>query len=247
MRKRLTRSSRSRLFAGVAGGLAEYWGFSPVLVRTGFVVLSFFYLLGPLVYFILAIFMPRAVEHAERRMGTEEYERHDEGVKRLAAGEPQAAVEALSAAITRDPSFAAAYRRRAEAYAQLGRDAEAQADVRAAYTIEQADRPASGLTGGRGFALGLGIGFISLPVLLFLLIAGSFGVGSLLLGAFPVLGWFLYAIGNLFPLAAAVAAAIYFYREGYRRVVAGALTGLGIFIVAGGVACFAILATGGLL
>ena len=204
-------------------------------MRTGFVVLSFFYFLGPLVYFILAIFMPRAEEDAERRMGTEEYERHDEGVKRLAAGEPQAAVEALSAAITRDPNFAGAYRRRAEAYTRLGRDAEAQADVRAAYTIEQADRPASRLTGGRGFALGLGIGFVSLPVaLVSLLFGGLIGVGS-----------FLPGIGSLFPLAAAVAAAIYFYREGYRRVVAGALTGLGIFILAGGVACFAILATFG--
>ena len=40
--KRLTRSTSDRMIAGVAGGLADYFGLDPVLVRVLFVALAIF-------------------------------------------------------------------------------------------------------------------------------------------------------------------------------------------------------------
>jgi phage shock protein PspC (stress-responsive transcriptional regulator) len=55
---RLTRSESDRRIAGVCGGLGEYFGIDPILIRIGFVVLG---LMGPgvLVYIVLWIVMPR--------------------------------------------------------------------------------------------------------------------------------------------------------------------------------------------
>ena len=50
--RRLTRSPDQRLLGGVAGGLAEYLGVDPVIVRLGFVVTAFFGGLGVIAYVI---------------------------------------------------------------------------------------------------------------------------------------------------------------------------------------------------
>ena len=57
-RATLPRRSRHRLLAGVCGGLAEYWGVSPTLVRLAYLALSL--LPGPMwVAYVLAwILMP---------------------------------------------------------------------------------------------------------------------------------------------------------------------------------------------
>ena len=60
--KRLTKSATDRMFAGVCGGLAEYFDVDPTLVRVGYVLFSLVSAAFPglLVYIILAIIMPEA-------------------------------------------------------------------------------------------------------------------------------------------------------------------------------------------
>jgi phage shock protein C len=48
--KRLERSIKGRWLAGVCAGVADYFGIDPVLVRVGFVVVSFFGGLGVVAY-----------------------------------------------------------------------------------------------------------------------------------------------------------------------------------------------------
>jgi phage shock protein C len=56
----LRRSVANRSIAGVCGGLAEYFGIDPVLVRVGWVLLSIFSAAFPglLVYLIMWILVP---------------------------------------------------------------------------------------------------------------------------------------------------------------------------------------------
>ena len=61
MKRRLAKSRRKWLF-GVAGGLAEYFGVSPTLVRMAFVVGAAFSTLGLVTYVILIVWMPKPPE-----------------------------------------------------------------------------------------------------------------------------------------------------------------------------------------
>jgi phage shock protein C len=56
--ERLYRSRRDRMVAGVCGGLAQYFGVDPVLVRVAFVALGVASGVGLLAYIILAIVVP---------------------------------------------------------------------------------------------------------------------------------------------------------------------------------------------
>ncbi|KEO73656.1 PspC domain-containing protein [Anditalea andensis] len=60
MNKKLTRSSRNKMVAGVCGGLANYFGISPNKMRLIYVLISIFSAAFPglLVYVILWIFLP---------------------------------------------------------------------------------------------------------------------------------------------------------------------------------------------
>jgi phage shock protein C len=60
----LQRSRRSRLIAGVCGGLAEWLGWDPALVRILYVLVSVLSagFPGILVYVVLWIVMPQAAE-----------------------------------------------------------------------------------------------------------------------------------------------------------------------------------------
>jgi phage shock protein C len=58
MERRLYRSRKERIIGGVAGGIGEYVGLDPVIVRLAFVVLSLFAGLGVLPYIILWIVIP---------------------------------------------------------------------------------------------------------------------------------------------------------------------------------------------
>jgi len=58
MQKRLTKSKTERKIFGVCGGLAEYFGIDPTLVRLAFVVLALFNGIGLVIYIILAVIMP---------------------------------------------------------------------------------------------------------------------------------------------------------------------------------------------
>ena len=59
MERRLYKSRKEKMIAGVAGGLAEYFDVDPVLLRIGFVVLAFLHGVGVLAYIILCIVVPK--------------------------------------------------------------------------------------------------------------------------------------------------------------------------------------------
>jgi phage shock protein C len=57
--RRLRRSRRHRLIGGVCGGLAEWWGRDPTLVRILFVLVGALpFLSGILVYLVLWVVIP---------------------------------------------------------------------------------------------------------------------------------------------------------------------------------------------
>ena len=59
MGARLSKSRTDKMIAGVCGGLAEYLGWDPTIVRIIFVVLTIMGWGSPvLLYFILALVMP---------------------------------------------------------------------------------------------------------------------------------------------------------------------------------------------
>ncbi|HVZ39141.1 MAG TPA: PspC domain-containing protein [Candidatus Kapabacteria bacterium] len=57
--RRLYRLLHERWIAGVAAGIAEYFGISPVLVRFGFVVLTVFFGFGVPLYLVAWLAMPK--------------------------------------------------------------------------------------------------------------------------------------------------------------------------------------------
>ena len=58
MEKRLTRNKNNRMLFGVCGGIGEYFGIDPTLVRLAFVLLTLANGIGLVIYLILAIIMP---------------------------------------------------------------------------------------------------------------------------------------------------------------------------------------------
>ena len=58
MMKQLYKSSTNKKIAGVCGGIGEYFGIDPTIVRLGFVALSLLAGGGLAVYIIAAILMP---------------------------------------------------------------------------------------------------------------------------------------------------------------------------------------------
>lgn len=57
--KRLYRS-KNRMIGGVCGGLGEYFGIDPTLVRLVFVLLFLAYGFGPLLYIVMWVIVPEA-------------------------------------------------------------------------------------------------------------------------------------------------------------------------------------------
>ncbi len=64
MKRRFAKSRKKWIF-GVAGGLAEYFGVSPTLVRMAFVVGAAFSTLGLVAYIILVVWMPKPPPEGE--------------------------------------------------------------------------------------------------------------------------------------------------------------------------------------
>lgn len=60
MEKRLSRSRNDRKLAGVCGGIAEYYGWDPTLVRVAWIVLTLLGGSGILIYLIMWLVMPEA-------------------------------------------------------------------------------------------------------------------------------------------------------------------------------------------
>jgi phage shock protein PspC (stress-responsive transcriptional regulator) len=60
MEKRLYRSRNDRKLAGVCGGIAEYYGWDPTLVRVAWIVLTLLGGSGMLIYLIMWLVMPES-------------------------------------------------------------------------------------------------------------------------------------------------------------------------------------------
>lgn len=62
--KRLTRSRKDRMLAGICGGIAEYMVVDPTVVRLIFALATFFTVLFPgvLIYLIMWIVVPKELE-----------------------------------------------------------------------------------------------------------------------------------------------------------------------------------------
>lgn len=54
---KLYRSRDDRWIAGVCGGLGRHFNIDPILIRIGFIIASFGYAIGLILYIILAIFI----------------------------------------------------------------------------------------------------------------------------------------------------------------------------------------------
>ncbi len=90
--KKLYRSRKDRMIAGVCGGLGEYFGVDPVLLRIVFVILTFFSGSGLILYLILALVVPNEPvkgEEAGRK------DRFREGVEDISQGAKRMADEVV--------------------------------------------------------------------------------------------------------------------------------------------------------
>lgn len=58
MGRRITRSKRERVLAGVCGGIAEYFELDPTIIRLGFVIACFFGGVGFIAYLVAICVMP---------------------------------------------------------------------------------------------------------------------------------------------------------------------------------------------
>lgn len=63
MEKRLTKSNTHKMLSGVLGGIGEYFGIDPTLVRVGYATLTVFSagFPGLLLYIVLALIIPKQI------------------------------------------------------------------------------------------------------------------------------------------------------------------------------------------
>ena len=82
MQKRLYKSEKEKMIAGVAGGLGEYFGIDPVLTRIAFVAFVFIHGVGIIAYIVLWIVMPkRSTDSPETAAGSVPLSRDDSLVR----------------------------------------------------------------------------------------------------------------------------------------------------------------------
>jgi phage shock protein C len=86
--KRITRSRSDRVIAGVAGGLAAYFGIDPLFIRIGLIVLTLLNGFGAILYLALWLIVPNEGSLSEGRSTVQE-----------AVGEMQVMVEELLARV----------------------------------------------------------------------------------------------------------------------------------------------------
>jgi phage shock protein C len=68
MMKKLYRSRRESMISGVCGGLGQYLGIDPTIIRIFFVLLAFYHMLGVWVYLVMALLLPTAPEGYEENV-----------------------------------------------------------------------------------------------------------------------------------------------------------------------------------
>jgi phage shock protein C len=86
MERRLYRSRRHRIVAGVAGGLGQYLGIDPVYVRLFFIVLALATGWGVLLYLILCIVVPETKALDDEAEAAGDYRRLDARERNLLFG-----------------------------------------------------------------------------------------------------------------------------------------------------------------
>ncbi len=62
MKTQIKRSTTNKVVTGVAGGVAEAFGWDPTLVRLGFILLTVLHGGGLLLYVVLLLLMPKATQ-----------------------------------------------------------------------------------------------------------------------------------------------------------------------------------------
>jgi len=65
--RKLYRSKKHSMIAGVCGGLGNYLGVDPTFIRLGFVFLAFYHFLGVWVYLVMAVLLPQAPPEYDER------------------------------------------------------------------------------------------------------------------------------------------------------------------------------------
>lgn len=94
MNQRLFRSRTDRVIAGVCGGLGQYLGIDPVLVRVFFVLFSLAGGAGPVVYLVLWLVIPNEEQYglpsSESELGVRAGQMRDEFVDFARRPNPQA-------------------------------------------------------------------------------------------------------------------------------------------------------------
>ena len=58
MEKRLCKSNKDKIIAGVCGGIAEYYNWDPTIVRLVWAVITCFYGTGLVLYIVAALIFP---------------------------------------------------------------------------------------------------------------------------------------------------------------------------------------------
>lgn len=79
MGKKLYRSRKWRVFGGVAGGLAEYFGLDPILMRVIFVIITLINGIGIYLYIILWIIIPEVPFEIAYKVNPEDRSEKPEG------------------------------------------------------------------------------------------------------------------------------------------------------------------------
>lgn len=66
--RKLYRSRSNKIICGVMGGLGDYFGVDPTVLRVAYVLLSVFVLGSPIIiYFICALIIPQEPEYPEHQ------------------------------------------------------------------------------------------------------------------------------------------------------------------------------------
>lgn len=84
--KKLYRSRTETMISGVCGGLGQYLGIDPTIIRIFFVLLAFYHFLGVWVYLIMTILLPIAPEGLEESVEYTSFRENPQTTKVIGGG-----------------------------------------------------------------------------------------------------------------------------------------------------------------
>lgn len=83
---KLYRSQKSSMIAGVCGGLGNYLGIDPTIIRLIFVFLAFYHFLGVWVYLVMVILLPQAPTEFDKARSTVRLDENTQTTRVLGSG-----------------------------------------------------------------------------------------------------------------------------------------------------------------